>query len=203
MGLTSALSVGRTALAAYQAALQAVGNNIANVATPGYTRTSPNLSALPGANIKAGQLGMGVRLTSLRRSVSEALNARLRDAGSDTFSAAVERNNLDRIEGIFNPLGDINLGTLLAEFFTALGDLQNSPENYATRGIVVNTAEALVQRIRDTRADILAVHTDLNTEIESGTRRADELASQIAELNTQITTAEAGTGGQATALRDQ
>ena len=83
MGLTSALSIGRTALTAYQAALQVAGQNMANVATPGYTRTSANLSALPGAGLKTGQLGNGVRVTSIRRNISESLQARLRSAVSD------------------------------------------------------------------------------------------------------------------------
>jgi len=202
MGLSSALGVGRNALAAYQAALQIVGQNIANVGTPGYTRTSPDLSAVPGANYGSGQLGLGVRLTGVRRAVNEALNARLRTATSDTQSAATQQSNLDRIEGIFNPLGDSNLGTLMEAFFGSIGDLQNSPENYATRGIVINNASLLAQKMREVRQDLVAVQDDLNTEIERTTQQANQLATQIADLNTQITAAEAG-GGIASSLRDQ
>ncbi len=203
MGLTSALGIGRTALAAYQAALQVAGNNIANVDTPGYTRNIADLSAIPGANIKVGQLGNGVFVSGVRRSVSEALNARLRTAVSDQNSARVETNNLDRMEGIYDPLGNINLGTLMAEFFEALSDLQNNPEDFATRGLVINSAQTLAQRIRDIRGDMIELHDDLNSEISTATKRADELATQIAALNVQITTAEAGNGGQAAALRDE
>ena len=62
MGLSSALSVGQSALSAYQAALQLVGQNISNAATPGYTRLSPDLSSIPGVSFRAGQLGNGVSL---------------------------------------------------------------------------------------------------------------------------------------------
>ncbi|MFH1416787.1 MAG: flagellar hook-associated protein FlgK [Planctomycetota bacterium] len=204
MGLTSALGIGRTALAAYQAALQVVGNNIANVATPGYTRNTADLGAIAGANFRAGQLGNGVRLVGIRRGVSESINARLRDASSDLLSASSEQATLDRLEGIFNPLGDTNLGTLMSQFFKSLSDLQNNPENFATRGIVVNNAQYLTQRIRDIHQDILGVHADLNAEITSAVARADDLATQVADLNTRITTAEAGSGGaQASSLRDQ
>jgi len=203
MGLSSALGIGQSALAAYQAAMQIVGNNIANVGTAGYTRTMADLSAVPGVNLGYGQVGTGVRLTGVRRAVNEALNARLRTATSNMFSASAQQSSLDRIEGIVAPLGDVNLGSLLGAFFTSLNDLQNSPQNSATRGIVINSANALTQRIRGIRGDLLGARTDLNTEIAQLTQQADELATTIADLNTQITTAEAGGGGPASALRDQ
>jgi flagellar hook-associated protein 1 FlgK len=203
MGLSSALGIGQSALAAYQAALQIVGNNIANVGTAGYTRTMADLSAVPGVNLGYGQVGTGVRLTGVRRAVNEALNARLRNANSNMLSASTQQSYLNRIEGIIDPLGDVNLGSLLGNFFTSLNDLQNNPQNYATRGIVINSARTLTQRVRDIRSDLLGVRTDLNTEIAQATQRADELASRIADLNTEITTAEAGGAGPASALRDQ
>ncbi len=203
MGLTSSLSVGRTALLAYQSALQVAGQNIANVATPGYTRTIADLSAIPGQNLSPGQLGNGVRLTSVRRAISETLQARLRMAVSDKSSAGAERATLARIENLFDPLGDRNLGSLLSSFFAAISDLQNNPDNVAIRGIAAHTSAGLAERIRGIRGDLIALRDELNREIETVVQRADEIASQVAELNTQITIAEAGSNGPASALRDQ
>ncbi|MBN2560369.1 MAG: flagellar hook-associated protein FlgK [Phycisphaerae bacterium] len=203
MGLTSSLSIGRTALTAYQAALAVVGNNIANAATPGFSRISPDLSGIPGPASRAGQVGSGVQLSSVRRNVNEALQARLRSAMSDKESGSARQLSLDRVEGIFNPLGDMNLDSLLGEFFAALGELQNTPENLATRGIVITAADALCERIRGIHGDLVDLQRDLNAEIEEATRQADELTTRIAELNIEITTAESASGGPAAALRDQ
>jgi len=203
MGLSSAFDIGRTALAAYQAALKAVGNNIANANTPGYARTTARLSAVPGTLLPAGQLGGGVRLGPLQRSVSEALQARLRTALSDRESASAERANLGRIETIFDALGDQNLGSGLSAFFNSLSELQNDPETLASRGIVVNSAAALAEQIRSVREGLVGMRDDLNREIELSAQRADQLATRIAQINTEITTAEAGTSGQATALRNE
>lgn len=203
MGLTSALGIGRTALAAYQAALQITGQNIANIATPGYTRTSAQLSSIAGPNLGAGQLGRGVRITSIRRSISETLEARLRNATSDKQSAAAERDVLSRVEGLFDPLGDSNLGSLMSEFFGALNDLQNNPDNVASRGIVINAATTLAERIRSTRTSLIDLRNELNTEIQSVVQQGDELATKIAAINTQISLAEAGQSGPAASLRDQ
>jgi flagellar hook-associated protein 1 FlgK len=203
MGLTSALYVGRTALSAYQAALQIVGNNIANAATPGYTRTTPDLSALPGATLRAGQLGEGVFLASVRRNASEALEARLRTAVSDRQSASMERSSLSRIESILNPLGEHNLGTVLADFFKSWGNLQNNPQDAAIRGIVISDGQTLAQRIGGIRADLNLAWDELNKQVVTAAQQADDIATQIAELNIQITVAEAGSSGPASALRDQ
>lgn len=203
MGLTSALGVGRTALAAYQAALQVAGQNIANVSTPGYTRTTADLSAIPGPGLRAGQLGNGVQITAIRRNISEALQTRLRKATSDLGSSSAEKSTMSRLESVLDPLGTSNLGSLLSEFFSAVSDLQNTPENTATRGIVINTGTTLVERIRDIRGDLIAIRTDLNTEIENAVSRADELATAIASLNQQVTLAEAGSSGPASSLRDR
>ncbi len=203
MGLTSSLSVGRTALLAYQSALQVAGQNIANVATPGYTRTMADLSAIPGQSLAPGQLGSGVRLTSVRRAISETLQARLRTAVSDKSSSGAERATLARIENLFDPLGDRNLGSLLSSFFASISDLQNNPDNVAIRGIVAHSATGLAERIRGIRGDLIALRDELNREIETVVVRADQIATQIAELNTQITIAESGSNGPASALRDQ
>ncbi len=203
MGLTSAFSVGRTALSAYQAALQVTGQNIANVSTPGYTRSTTRLSALPGNITTAGQLGRGVQVSNIRRQISESLQTRLRTAIGDRTSANIERDALNRIEAVLNPLGDTNLGSLVSEFFGAVNDLQNNPENIATRGIVVNTGVTLTQKIRDIRSDLLAARNEINQEITTAVQTGDQLASQIADLNERIVLAEAGSNGQAAALRDQ
>jgi len=203
MGLTSAFSVGRTALSAYQAALQVTGQNIANVSTPGYTRSTTRLAALPGNITTAGQLGRGVQVSNIRRQISESLQTRLRTAIGDRTSANIERNALNRIEAVLNPLGDSNLGSLVSDFFSSVNDLQNNPENIATRGIVVNTGVTLTQKIRDIRSDLLAARNEINQEITTAVQTGDQLASQIADLNERIVLAESGSNGQAAALRDQ
>ncbi len=203
MGLTSALGIGRTALAAYQAALQVAGQNVANASTPGYTRSSARLAAVPGAKLRAGQLGNGVKLATIRRNISESIQTRLRSAISDKSSAGTERSAVSRLEILFNPLGDSNLGSLLSEFFGSVSDLQNNPENSATRGIVVSTAATLSQRIQDIRDDLITQRNEINSDITNVVERGDAIATEIADLNVRITLAEAGSAGPASALRDQ
>jgi flagellar hook-associated protein 1 FlgK len=135
--------------------------------------------------------------------VSESLQARLRSSLADQRSATAQQASLNRIEGIHDPLGDTNLGALVAQFFSAVSNLQNNPHNSATRGIVVSAAQATVDRVGGIRSDLLALRDDLNTDIASAVDQADQIATQIAALNTQITTSEAASHSPASALRDQ
>ncbi len=202
MGLTSALGLGQNALSAYQAALQVTGQNIANVGTPGYSRNSVHLGTIAGQNLRIGQVGYGVRVAAIGRAVSESLNARLRGAGSDRSNATAQRDGLSRLETIFDPLGDTNLGSLLSEFFSSVSDLQTNPDSIASRGIVVNTATRLTQRIQQIRTEIINQRADVNRDIQTSVDTADRIATNIAQLNQQISLAEAG-GGVASTLRDQ
>ena len=59
MGLLGpSFQIGRSALAAYQAAISVVGQNIANVGNPNYTRQSGRLTPLVGG-AAAGALSPG------------------------------------------------------------------------------------------------------------------------------------------------
>jgi flagellar hook-associated protein 1 FlgK len=203
MGLTAALGIGRSALAAYQAALQIVGQNIANAGTPGYSRGSPALSSVAGAQTINGQFGGGVLLEAVRRNVSEALHARLRMAMSDREDAQAQRTSLARVEDIYNPLGETNLGTLMGEFFKAVNNVQNTPESIPSRSLVIHSAQALAERIRDIRTGLINMRNEFNAQIETSVLQADQIATKIAELNTQITVAEAASGAGTSQLRDQ
>lgn len=205
MGLTtSALTTGRNALLAYQGALQVVGNNVANSANPDYVRQSGDLTPVNGARVGAGlQPGAGVTLSALRRHVDEALENRLRTANGEFQSATARRQALAQIEVFFNDASGAGISGRLTEFFTALSDVQNAPDDLAIRAVAISTAEGLAASLRSARANIRETGDQLNGEIERYVEDGNRIASEIAELNTQIVTAEAGGKGQVSALRNR
>lgn len=204
MGLVhSALQIGRSALLSYQSALQVVGNNIANAGRPEYTRQSAILSGIPGPVFAGGfQPGNGVALSSLKRNIDEALQARLRTAVSDQESINVVRQGLAQIESILNELSDTDLSTLLNKFFGAWTDLQARPHDLGARQTVLTTGSSLAGELQRQRAAVLSMATEYNARIEDATRRTNELASELASLNVQIIATESS-GGAAGGLKDQ
>ena len=68
--MSDLLGLGGNGVLAYQRALVTVSNNIANVATDGYSRQQVDLQSLPARNTGRGYLGTGVAVSKSNRSPS-------------------------------------------------------------------------------------------------------------------------------------
>ena len=80
--MSDILSIGGSAVAAYQRALGTVSNNIANLTTVGYSRQEVDLSA--GAPQAVGQvyLGTGVQVAGVKRFYDQFVEGTLRNSYS-------------------------------------------------------------------------------------------------------------------------
>ncbi len=205
MGLVNgALQIGKTALLAYQSALQVTGNNIANAGSDIYTRQSPVLRPIIGGPIPEGFLpGGGVALEDLKRNVDESLMNRLRMASGDMAGVTVQQQIIGQIEGTMNELSDVDLSSLLQAFFNSFSALQNEPQNGSLREIILNSADSLVSALKRQRNDILSLCDELNAQIQTGAKTAGELVENIRDLNVRIVAMEGGGQYGANALRDQ
>ncbi len=200
----ASFQIGRSALAAYQAALSVAGQNIANVGNPDYARQTGRLSALVGGPVLGGVApGGGVQLSQLRRHVDEALEARLRSAGGQLASSDVVFQYLSQTESLYNELTDQDVSTQLGELFGAFGQLQTAPQETNLRNLTVSSADALISSIRRQRAGLLQQVRDLNDEAIAAASRATDLSEQIASLNEMVVAAEADGVTIAGALRDR
>ena len=202
--LNSSLQIGRSAILSYESALQTIGNNIGNVGNADYTRLVPQLDPIQGVPIAGGlQPGAGVALTDIQRHLDEALEARLRLAIGARESAFAQQGAMVQVEVLFDDLNGTGVGSQMTRFFQSFDELQNTPDNAAIRDLVVMNGVQLSDSLRGLRGQLGALGEALDSEIVAVVAQADEVASEIARLNGQITTAEAGRRGQANALRDQ
>jgi len=202
--INGALQIGRSAITASQGALAVIGNNIANAATPGYSRQSVHLAPTQYTEVSPGQYtGTGVALYDVRRQVDEALNGRIRTAVGDSASSLVRQQAMSRVEAAFNELTEQDLSTRLNAFFSAYSALQSEPDKITNREIVLQEGASLTNFIREVRLDLAGVQDDLDAQVTYYVDQANALADQIADLNGQVVVAEAGRAGSASALRDQ
>ncbi len=203
MSLVGALHLGRTGLAVTQSALEVVGNNLANAATPGYTRQSASLAPSTGINMGSGNVfGTGVKLKEIIRHVDEALNARVRSATSDQHASLARQEILTQIESIQGELTDAGLSAKLTEFFNSWSELANNPSDNSLRSLVVSQGGNLSQFLRSVRDELVDLRTQIDRSINAAGQSANDLVDKIAALNQQIVVNEAGQGG-ANALRDE
>lgn len=203
MSINGALQIGQSAILASQAAIQVAGNNMANAATPGYSRQIARLAPGRAEMTGRGFIGTGVQLQRIVRAVDVALQGRTRAAISEQNSAEIDQRFLSAIESVRNELGDSDLSSRLSAFFNGFSELANAPGDEAVRTVVVQQGSGLATAIRGMRAEHARVRTEIDRSLETTARAADGLLTQIAEANRQIVDAEQGGAGEANALRDR
>lgn len=197
----SILSIARTAIAAHQTAVQTVSNNIANAETEGYSRQRAELQPRYPQKFGYGWVGTGVDVNNVVRLRDSLLDANFRRESASAEGFGVRRDALSQIEGILGEPNDAALSGALDAFWSSWSDLSNnpgSPSNQAVvrqRGVeVASTLNRFATRLNDLE---LSTRGRLSQSVDEINR----LASQLADLNGQITAAEV-TGIQAPDLRD-
>jgi flagellar hook-associated protein 1 FlgK len=205
MSLFSTLQLASNALQAQQIGLQVVGQNIANVNTPGYSRATVNLT--PAATQRVGKLllGLGVQVDSIVQVTDAHLNGRLRAAVADRVGGEVQESAYQQLEGILGELQDTDLSTSMNKFFSSISQILDQPESTSLRNLAVLQGQTLaveVGRLADRAIDI---RNDLNNQLVGIAPDVNRLLKRISELNVKITTTEGGSesGSDAVGLRDE
>lgn len=202
--LGPSFQIGRSALAAYQAALSVAGQNIANVGNPDYTRQTGRLAALAaGPSIGGIRPGAGVTLASLRRNVDEALESRLRLAAAQRSGAEQVSQSLRQTEALYNELSDQDISSQLSELFGAFGSLQTQPGDSTQRDLILGSADGLVRSFTRIRSGLVQQVRELNDQATVVANHANSIIGEVARLNQQVVVAEADGVTVASALRDR
>lgn len=201
MGVSPLMSIGSRAMTANYAALQATGNNIANVNTPGYSRQSVDLETATGQFTGAGFFGKGVNVKTVSRQYDEFL---VRDAAVSASIAAADASRAEQLKQLENvfPTGESGLGYAAGQLFNAFVDVANQPQDSSARQVVLSRAAELSARFRTAAGQLDSLQSGINQDITVSVKNINELARQIAELNQSIANAK-GLGHQPNDLLDK
>lgn len=200
MSLTTALNIGQSALTASQLGIAVTGNNLANVATRGYTRQVVDLSPAAGQRLSANTyLGRGVTVSGVRRQIDAALQARLWSGTADNAAAEQQAGITSQVESTVGGLGGKDLAAQLTDFFNAWSEKSNQS---LSSTLVVQQGDKLAAYIRTLRSDLTQQRAQIDGQLGQQASAADDLLNRIADLNGQVSSAEGG-GGTASSLRDQ
>lgn len=200
MSLTGAIQIGRSALTASQIGIQVASNNMANVATPGYSRQSARLDAIRGTRQSLSVfVGRGVSVGAIQRQVDEGLRSRLDGAIADQSAARTMADLYATIEATLNELGEGDLSSELNEFFNAWSERANLTESSA---VVIQRGQQLAGVLNRLHADLSRTRDGIDADLSIAVEEANRLVRGVAELNGQIVSTEVGTA-VANDLRDQ
>jgi flagellar hook-associated protein 1 FlgK len=200
MSILSTLSIGAQALKAQQLAIQTTGHNLANVATPGFSRQRVDLVTAYPSFVGGTFVGQGVDVAGIQRVVDRFTEAELLSLHGGVGYSESQSQALSDIQEVFPTSGGVN-GALSA-FFGALSDLSNNPAGLSERVSVVGKARALGENLAVTRQTLTSLQQNLDKDIQSAVERVNILTEQIAGLNGQISSTEVR-GGPANDFRDQ
>ncbi|MDO9437975.1 flagellar hook-associated protein FlgK [Hydrogenophaga sp.] len=188
----SALNIGARALTANLAALQVVGNNIANVNTPGYSRQNVQLQSSGYQQMGNGFFGKGVEIGTVERSHNAFLTSEAQKAGSVAAADALRYARLQQLESAF-PTGSAGLGAALNDMLNAWTDVSSAPGNLTARVVVVAKGEELASRLRNTAGQIDSLQKTTLAQAEGAVSTINALAQDLAKINNKL--AEIGGGG--------
>lgn len=201
-GLFSIFDIGKLGLLANQQALQVVGQNLANVNTPGYSRQEAVLEATNPNTLGNFQLGTGVEVAQIRRIVNTFIEGQINVSQQDLGRLQAQADALNRLESVFPAAEDSGINKDLNDFFNALRDLSNNPQGRTERTVLLNKADTLATDFQQAGVALAQIRTDLNTQVSQTVTEVNDLAARIAVLNGKIASAEIG-GFTANDLRDQ
>ena len=200
--MSDLLSIGASGVRAYQTALTAVGENIANTGTDGYSRRSVSLREVTSSGgITANRLaaGGGVAATGIERATDAYAMASVRTANSDlkrTESGAVW---LSRIQDVMT--GD-QVSERLTSFFTASRALASDTTSSALRTTMLESANSAAFAFTATDKAFDAMENDFDGQARDAAQGLSSLAASLAKVNDGMSRTEAGTSAAAQ-LADQ
>ena len=185
---TALISIGARALFANYAALQTVGNNIANANTPGYSRQSVEFATASSQSSGAGFFGKGVDVATVSRAHSELLSRELNVATAISAADQARASQLQRLESIF-ATGEAGLGFAASQFLNSFVDVANSPQDLSARQVVLSRAETLAQRFSAAGGRIAELQGGVVQDLGVAVATLNTLAQGVADLNQKISDA--------------
>jgi flagellar hook-associated protein 1 FlgK len=192
------------ALRVAEIGMQIVGNNVANVNTPGYIRQELLQQTAIGLKIGHLTLGYGVRATGVVGKVDNYLTEQMRQALSELSRSQQLADTYSEYENIFQELSSEDISTAMSNFTNAFSDLANQPGSDSLRSLVIERGNSLAGDIKDFRQRMLDVGNDFDKKIRVAADEVNRLTREIAAINTRVASIEAGgtTGTEAVGLRD-
>jgi flagellar hook-associated protein 1 FlgK len=193
------LGYSSNALDAQRFGLDVVGQNIANVNTPGYARRVADLGAVPA--VEPLSAGNGVEILGVR-SLRDMLIAR-------RLWAELPREQREQAAAESLGVVEVALGTpgssidqRLNDFFDAFAGLADAPTSVTARQDVILKAQSLAASFRDLSASFDTSLRDTDQRVRAGVQQVNDLTSRIAALNREFATVPPS-GSEALQLRDE
>jgi flagellar hook-associated protein FlgK len=184
--MSDLVGVASNAVASYQRALGTVSNNIANVATDGYSRQEAVLQANPVAKVGTVYLGTGVSVDTVKRQYDSFAEANLRNSNSELASQEPMVNYANRVIDIMGSTS-MGLSSAFDQFFNSARDLSSDPASTVLRGSFLRDAENIAARFSELSSQLDLVQNETDDAVTGYVDSMNTIIKQLAQVNIQLT----------------
>lgn len=186
-GLFGTLNNATKGLNVQQSALQTTSHNISNANTKGYSRQKVTMVAdNPYTLGGIGQLGTGVRISSIDRIVDPYVNKQLRNENSSLEMYSKKSDVLGQLEGIFNEPSTTGLNNNLSQVFSSWSYLGSNPELATAKTMVAQNSETFTDTLHHMSNQIDSLHEGTVQDIKKNVLDFNAKVKQLDSLNKQI-----------------
>lgn len=184
MSTFSMFEIGKSALIAAKKTMDVTSHNIANAATPGYSRQDAFLE--PIIQRQALVSGAGVKVAEIRRSRDLFIDAILRSESGREQSFAVQKDVLSHLQTAVSEPSGKSVRAAIDSFWSGWQDLANDPSSLSARAQLMERGRSLVDMFRHIGGQMDSVTNDINDNINALVVRVNNLSERIAGFNVEI-----------------
>ncbi|HAT1797305.1 TPA: flagellar hook-associated protein FlgK [Legionella pneumophila] len=181
----SILNIAYSGLNAFQRALDVTGNNIANFKTRGYSRQSIQFTPIPSNRYAGSYIGAGVSVSSIYRNVDQFANAQVRSTLSYRTQYDAFYNQAIQIDKLLSQDGS-SISVPLQTFFDSIGQLNSTPDNIATRGVVLKQSQLLAQQFNSLQIKLEEYERNSTLQVTESVKIINRITKELAEVNGKL-----------------
>jgi flagellar hook-associated protein FlgK len=175
-----AYSIGQSALSVSQQVLDLIGQNLANLNTPGYKTQTANLT-----EVVDGSFGNGVTIGSITNEDSPLVDQAVTRNTFETASTSAQLQPLQQIDALLTP-GTSSLDTQISKFLSDVTQLTASPNDTAQRQAVISDLTSITSSVNNLAGSLDQLRVSVGNQASNVVTQVNQLSSQIASLNGQI-----------------
>lgn len=182
MSLSVVLGNALSGLNASQAGLQAASNNVANVNTPGFARTTPNVQS---RNVNGS--AMGVEVVGITRVVDKYLQAASLRSIATAGATEIRAGALDRLQAQFGGLDDAgSLFSRLSSAFSGISQASVDPTLSVSRLSAAADLQSFFDEAERLSMEIRGQRLEVDAKINATLQRSNEILNELFELNANV-----------------
>jgi len=190
MSFWVSLETGVRALRAFQMALQTTQHNLANAATPGYSRQRALLEPTLPYLAPEGFIGTGVQVGTFERVRDRFVDYHLQTETATSGRWTAMQKIYSQLEVVFSEPTERAFASVMNAFWNSWEDVSNDPTDMVARSNLVQQAGTLADGFRQMHQRLNDLRLNVDREIRAQPQAINDMAKKIAQINYQIQSVE-------------